>query len=54
MNEDLIKQIKDLLKGIDKVETITEDGWWETSIGAEFGAGKLKELIALIRRDSTN
>jgi hypothetical protein len=51
MNEDLIVQIKDLLKGIDETETGSDDGWWETSFGAEFSAGKLKELIALIRRN---
>ena len=51
MNEDLIEQIKDLLKGIDETETESEDGWWETSDGAGFGAGKLKELIALIKKN---
>ena len=43
----LIEQIKELLKGID--ETELNGGWWETSTGAEFGAEKLKELIALIK-----
>jgi len=51
MNEDLIEQIKDLLKGIDETETGSDDGWWETSVGAKFGAGKLKELIALIKKN---
>ena len=51
MNEDLIEQIKDLLKGIDETEIGSVDGWWETSFGAEFGAGKLKELIALIKKN---
>jgi hypothetical protein len=31
-----------ILDGIDKDEA--EDGWWETSTGAEFGARKLVEL----------
>lgn len=51
MGEDLIEQIKYLLKGIDETETGSDNGWWETSFGAEFGAGKLKELIDLIRRN---
>ncbi len=41
----IIDEIKEILKGIDEQETDTEDGWWETSTGAEFGARKLKELI---------
>lgn len=43
----LIEKVKELLKGIDQVETDT-DGWWETSVGAAFGAEKLKALIALL------
>ena len=42
----LIEQTKELLKGID--ETELNGGWWETSTGAEFGAEKLKELIAAL------
>ncbi len=34
-----------LLKGIDKTETESPDGWWETSKGADFGAG----ILAAIR-----
>lgn len=34
-----------LLEGIDKTELESPDGWWETSIGAEFGAG----IFAAIR-----
>ena len=34
-----------LLKGIDKTEIESADGWWETSSGAEFGAG----ILAAIR-----
>jgi hypothetical protein len=44
----LIEQIKELLKGIDQVET-EPYGWWETSTGAAFGAKKLQELIALLK-----
>ena len=44
----LAEQIKKELKGIDETETDSIDGWWETSTGAEFGATKLKELLALL------
>ena len=33
-----------ILKGIDQTETESEDGYWETSTGAEFGAKILKEI----------
>lgn len=35
-----------LLKGIDKTEIESTDGWWETSSGAEFGAGILAAIRA--------
>jgi hypothetical protein len=35
-----------LLKGIDKTEVESADGWWETSSGAEFGAGILAAIRA--------
>lgn len=35
-----------LLKGIDKTEIESADGWWETSSGAEFGAGILSAMRA--------
>ena len=44
----LVLQIRELLKGIDECEIDTDDGWWETSVGAEFGRKKLEELIALV------
>jgi hypothetical protein len=34
-----------LLRGINETETESEDGWWETSTGAEFGA----RILAAIR-----
>jgi hypothetical protein len=34
-----------LLKGIDQTENESDDGWWETSTGAKFGAG----ILAAIR-----
>ena len=36
--------VKELLKGIDEQELDGGDGWWETSTGAEFGAGILNKL----------
>lgn len=35
-----------ILKGIDCTETEDPDGWWETSAGAEFGAGILDAIRA--------
>lgn len=37
-----------ILNGIDRVETDGEGGWWETSMGAAFGAVKLNKLEALL------
>jgi hypothetical protein len=48
---ELIEEIKELLKGIDETETQSNEGWWETSTGADFGAEKLKELIALVENN---
>lgn len=47
--------IEEILKGIDKDIGMREDddddsGWWETSAGAEFGAGKLKEVLAYVNQ----
>jgi len=41
------EKIEVILRGIDKSEMIVDYGWWETSIGAEFGAVKLAEIKAL-------
>jgi hypothetical protein len=35
-----------LLKGIDETEINSRDGWWETSTGADFGAGILAAIRA--------
>ena len=35
-----------LLNGIDQTETESPDGWWETSTGADFGAGILAAIRA--------
>ena len=47
---DLIEEIKAILSGIDCTESSSENGWWETSTGAEFGAQKLNEVIEAINR----
>lgn len=36
--------IDNILKGIDKTEGEHENGWWETSTGAEFGAAVKEEV----------
>lgn len=48
----MYNKISEILKGIDKVESESDDGWWETSTGAEFGAKKLKEILDLVYTDS--
>ena len=48
----LIENIKELLKGIDQTENESDDGWWETSTGAEFGRNRLNMLIELIENNS--
>ena len=48
----LIEDIKELLKGIDQTENESDDGWWETSTGAEFGRNRLNMLIELIENNS--
>jgi hypothetical protein len=35
-----------LLRGIDETEYESADGWWETSTGAEFGAGRIAAIRA--------
>lgn len=44
----LIEDIKELLRGIDQTENESDDGWWETIAGAKFGRDKLNMLIELI------
>jgi hypothetical protein len=47
----LISEIKKTLDGIDQDECEYDNGWWETSYGAEFGKNKLDELIKLIEEN---
>ncbi len=42
------ERIKPVLKGIDQNCVENRGGWWETSTGAEFGAGVLKEITAIL------
>jgi len=42
-----------LLKGIDQTETESPDGWWETSTGADFGAGILAAIRARGEKDAS-
>ena len=46
----MIGKLNEILKGIDKDECESSDGWWETSSGAEFGAKKLKEVQDLVKK----
>lgn len=39
--------VEAVLDGIDKTEFEDRGGWWETSVGAEFGAERLQELREL-------
>ena len=50
--EPLISALKEVLKGIDQTECDSEDGWWETSCGADFGAKKLQHVIGLVELDT--
>jgi hypothetical protein len=47
MNKELLNKILKILEGINKEQTESENGWWETSIGAEFGKKKLEEITSL-------
>ena len=40
-----MNEILKILEGIDKTEAESVNGWWETSIGAQFGAEKLNDII---------
>ncbi|MDD5068062.1 MAG: hypothetical protein PHN89_00475 [Candidatus Pacebacteria bacterium] len=40
--------LNSILDGIDKTEVEYENGWWETSVGANFGEGKKEEIEQFI------
>lgn len=44
-----LDSVRRILYGIDIEEYDSDDGWWETSHGAKFGAAKLREIEDLIR-----
>jgi hypothetical protein len=44
------KAIELILTGIDKQETLDDEGWWEISTGAEWGAKKLEQIRGLFTR----
>ena len=46
--QNTVEAVKAILKGIDQTEIESQDGWWETSAGAEFGAKKLKYVVGLL------
>lgn len=48
----LSEKVSLILKGIDQTETESQDGWWETATGAEFGKRKLVEVLAAIEIDA--
>ena len=48
MTEELIEKIKNILTGIDEMETESAQGWWETSAGADFGKSKLAQVVEAI------
>lgn len=41
-------EIRQMLCGIDTREVEDDDGWWETSAGADFGEQRLHALLALL------
>lgn len=43
----LLEQIEEILDGIDRTEQ--HEGWWETSVGEEFGKTKLEEIRKLLK-----
>jgi len=47
----MIDKLNEILIGIDQDECDNKnDGWWETSTGAKFGAKKLKEVQDLLKK----
>ena len=45
-----IKLIKVYLDGIDKTQSEYDDGWWETSTGAEFGKECLIKILVTVEK----
>jgi len=45
---DALDKLSAITAGITEIACESADGWWETSTGEEFGAGKLREIENLI------
>ena len=43
-------ELNDVVRGIDTTEVDDDRGWWETSVGAEFGAEVKKKLESFIKQ----
>lgn len=49
--EEMLKKFdQECLIGIDQCECDTEEGWWETSDGVEFGKEEKEKAIRFIKR----
>lgn len=48
--QEIEKEIRKILKGIDKDQIESSSGWWETSYQVEFGKKKLDKLIAFLKK----
>jgi len=46
-----LQEIEEILLGIDETETQSEEGWWETSTGADFGKQRLAMIRELFKQD---
>jgi hypothetical protein len=46
--DEAIKLIKIELDGICETQGDYDDGWWETYVGAEFGAERLKNVLKIV------
>lgn len=46
--QEALKMIKIYLDGIDKTQSEYDDGWWETSSGAEFGKECLTKVLKVV------
>ncbi len=45
----MLAEIESILEGIDKIDS-EANGWWETSVGADFGKERLELIRALFAR----
>lgn len=48
--DEALAELHEIVHGIDQDQVGADDGWWETSVGAEFGATKLASIEDLIRQ----